>query len=145
MYAIRSYYAVGGGTAGHGRTLIVGRFFSVRHFSAILPLLQDLTCHFADRACCIQPDPMPLAIAVLVIPPFRLSLNRRKFLPLSLLQRRENPCKISAFRRILLRIFRNTFYLYRRRSPDVNRITSYNVCYTKLLRFLKRRYFFLSS
>src|SRR3990172_1847797 len=32
---------VGVGMAGHGRTLIVGRFFSVRHFSAILSLLKN--------------------------------------------------------------------------------------------------------
>src|SRR3989337_3929072 len=32
---------VGVGMAGHGSTLIVGRFFSVRHFSAILSLLKN--------------------------------------------------------------------------------------------------------
>src|SRR3990170_8012119 len=33
---------VGAGIAGQGRTLIVGRFFSVRHFSAMLPLLLEI-------------------------------------------------------------------------------------------------------
>src|SRR3989304_6092695 len=36
---------VGVGMAGHGRTLIFGRFFSVRHFSAILPLLKNFPDH----------------------------------------------------------------------------------------------------
>src|SRR5659263_145755 len=33
---------VGAGMAGQGRTLILGRFFSVRHFSAMLPLLLEI-------------------------------------------------------------------------------------------------------
>jgi len=98
---------VGGGIAGHGRILIVGLFFSVRHFSAILPLLQNFTCHRQCLHCRFYTFPFGPSVPLIPVhPPFPISRTGESFCPAPLANR-EILSKFRFFRRNVRRPFRN--------------------------------------
>ncbi|MBM2828917.1 MAG: hypothetical protein HW408_1449, partial [Actinobacteria bacterium] len=111
---------VGGGIAGQGRTLILGRFFSVRHFSAILPLLVDFadSCHynelFFERSRAFELVTLFPSSPLSAFPVLLDSKKSTTTAISSFTTKRYNPIRIRKFHRNSGWTYRNTFYFISR-------------------------------
>ena len=88
---------VGAGIAGHGRTLIVGRFFSVRHFSAMLPLLVIFTAFESLVRNRFLPVPVAGSLHCAVIAPLSVCFPGRRPLAWNVWADVKKPPKIGMF------------------------------------------------